>query len=234
VYFARQLVNERLLEARGRIPEGLQPALGPVATAFGEIYQYTLEGADQSAMDLKTLHEWQIKYQLRAVPGVSEINTWGGLTRQYHIVIDPAQLRSYGLTLRDVFERVRENNDNFGGGFIEHSSEQYTVRGLGRARTSAELGDIVLTSHAGTPVYLHNIASIQVGAMPRQGAVTRDGRGETVAGMVIMLKGKMAKMSSSGSRRASPISGNRCRPAYASIHSMTSLQSSIEPSAPSQ
>jgi heavy metal efflux system protein len=193
VYFARQLVNERLLEARGRIPEGLQPTLGPVATAFGEIYQYTLEGTDQSAMDLKTLHEWQIKYQLRAVPGVSEINTWGGLTRQYHIVIDPAQLRSYGLALRDVFERVRENNDNFGGGFIEHSSEQYTVRGLGRARTSAELGEIVLTSHAGTPVYLHNVASIQVDAMPRQGAVTRDGRGETVAGMVIMLKGENGK-----------------------------------------
>ncbi len=190
VYFARQLVNERLLEARGRIPAGLEPALGPVATAFGEIYQYTLEGSGHSAMDLKTLHDWQLKYQLRAVPGVSEINTWGGLTRQYHVVVDAVRLRSYGLTLRDVFERLRDNNDNFGGGFIEHASEQYTVRGLGRARDAQELGRIVLTSHSGTAVYLRDVAEVQVGAMPRQGAVTRDGNGETVAGMIIMLKGE--------------------------------------------
>jgi len=118
VYFARQLVNERLLEVRGRIPAGLEPALGPVATAFGEIYQYTIEGEGTSAMDLKTLHEWQIKYQLRAVPGVNEVNTWGGLTKQYHVLVDDARLRSYGLTVRDVFARLAENNDNFGGGFI--------------------------------------------------------------------------------------------------------------------
>ena len=114
VYFARQLVNERLQEARARIPAGLEPALGPVATAFGEIYQYTLESRDSSPMALKTLQEWQIKPQLRAVPGVGEINTWGGLTRQYHVVVDPERVRSYGLTLRDVFERLRENNANFG------------------------------------------------------------------------------------------------------------------------
>jgi heavy metal efflux system protein len=193
VYFARQLVNERLLEARGRIPAGLEPALGPVATAFGEIYQYTIEGTNTSAMDLKTLHEWQIKYQLRAIPGVNEINTWGGLTRQYHVLVDAASLRSYGLTVRDIFERLRENNDNFGGGFIEHSSEQYTVRGLGRARGPEELGQIVLTSHAGTPVYIRDVAEVRIGPMPRQGAVTRDGKGETVAGMIIMLKGENGK-----------------------------------------
>ena len=130
-YFARQLVNERLQEARTRLPDGLEPALGPVATAFGEVYQYTLEGPGYSAMDLKTMHEWQIKNQLRTVPGVNEINTWGGETRQYHIEVDPARLQGYGLTLRDVFERVRENNANFGGGFIEHASEQYTVLGAG-------------------------------------------------------------------------------------------------------
>jgi heavy metal efflux system protein len=190
VYFARQLVNERLLDARARIPAGLEPSLGPVATAFGEIYQYTIESDDHSPMDLKTLHEWQMKYQLRAVPGVNEINTWGGLTRQYHVIVDPARLRSYSLTLRDVFERVRENNNNFGGGFIEHGSEQYTVRGLGRVRTSEELKQIVLASHAGTPVYLGDVAEVQVGPMPRQGAVTRDGKGETVSGMIIMLKGE--------------------------------------------
>ena len=193
VYFARQLVGERMQDARGRIPAGLEPSLGPVATAFGEIYQYTIEGEGRSAMDLKTLHEWQLKYQLRAVPGVNEINTWGGLTRQYHVVVDVSRLRSYGLVLRDVFERLRENNDNFGGGFIEHASEQYTVRGLGRAHGAEELGQIVLTSHAGTPVFLRDVAEISIGPMPRQGAVTRDGKGETVAGMIIMLKGENGK-----------------------------------------
>jgi cobalt-zinc-cadmium resistance protein CzcA len=193
IYLARQLVNERLLDARGRIPAGLEPKLGPVATAFGEIYQYTLESDKLSAMDLKTLHEWDIKYQLRAVPGVNEINTWGGLTRQHHVVADPVRLRSYGLTLRDVYERLRENNENFGGGFIEHGSEQYTVRGLGRAPSARALEQIVVASHAGSPVYLRDVAEVRVGAMPRQGAVTRDGRGETVSGMVIMLKGENGK-----------------------------------------
>jgi len=193
VYFARQLVNERLQEARGRIPQGLEPSLGPVATAFGEVYQYTIQGPGHSAMDLKTLHDWQIKYQLRGVPGVSEVNTWGGLTRQYQIVADPALLRSYGLTLRDVYERVRENNDNFGGGFIEHAGQQYTVRGLGRARSVEEISQIVVASYRGTPVYLKQVAEIQVGAMPRQGAITRDGQGESVSGMVIMLMGENGK-----------------------------------------
>ncbi|UCF37094.1 MAG: efflux RND transporter permease subunit, partial [Acidobacteriota bacterium] len=193
VYFARQLVNERLAEARSRIPNGLESTLGPVATAFGEIYQYTIEGEDYSAMDLKTLQEWQVKYQLRAVPGVGEINTWGGLTRQLHVIVSPQRLRSYGLTLRDVYERVRDNNDNFGGGFIEYANEQYTVRGLGRAQEAKDLNRIVIASHAGTPVYLSDISEVIDGPMPRQGAVTRDGNGETVSGMVIMLKGANGK-----------------------------------------
>ncbi len=190
IYLARQLVNERLQEARGRIPPGLEPSLGPVATAFGELYQYTLEGSRSSAMDLKTLHDWELKYQLRAVPGVSEVNTWGGLTQQYQVIVDPVRLRSYSLSLRDVFERLRENNENFGGGFIEHASQQYTVRGLGRARSAEELNQIVLTSHHGTPIFLRDVAEVRAGPMPRQGAVTRGGKGETVSGMVIMLKGE--------------------------------------------
>ena len=192
-YFARQLVNERLNEARGRIPAGLEPALGPLATAFGEVYRYTLEGERYSTMELKTLHDWEIKYQLRAVPGVADINTWGGYTRQYEIEVDPYRLRAHGLTLRDVFERVRENNDNFGGGFVEHASEQYTVRGLGRVRSERDLGTIVLAAHEGTAVYLRDVAEVKVGQMPRQGAVTRDGKGETVSGMVIMLRGQNSK-----------------------------------------
>ena len=192
-YFARQLVNERLQEVRSRLPEGLEPSLGPVATAFGEVYQYTLEGESYSAMDLKTLQEWQIKNQLRTVRGVNEVNTWGGETKQYHIEVDPSRLHSYKLALRDVYERVKENNANFGGGFIEHSSEQYTVRGIGRVLDIKDLDEIVLVARAGTPVLLRDVARVEVRPMPRQGAVLRDGKGETVSGMVIMLKGENGK-----------------------------------------
>jgi cobalt-zinc-cadmium resistance protein CzcA len=189
-YFARQLINERLQEVRSRLPEGLEPTLGPVATAFGEVYQYTLESKTFSAMELKTLHEWTIKNQLRAVRGVNEVNTWGGETRQIHIEVDPLALNRYNLTMRDVYDRVRENNTNFGGGYIEHASEQYTIRGVGRVRNLGDLEAIVLTSHAGTPVLLRNVAVVRDQAMQRQGAVSRDGKGETVSGMTIMLKGE--------------------------------------------
>ncbi len=192
-YFARQIVNERLQEVKSRLPEGLEPALGPVATAFGEIYQYTLEGPGYSPMELKTLHEWQIKNQLRTVPGVNEVNTWGGETKRYHIDVDPVKLQRYGLTLQDIHRRIRENNSNFGGGFIEQGVEQYTVRGLGRATGVEDLEQIVLLARAGTPVLLRDVATVSVGAMPRQGAVTRDGNGERVSGMAIMLKGENGK-----------------------------------------
>ncbi|MCU0229013.1 MAG: efflux RND transporter permease subunit, partial [Bryobacterales bacterium] len=190
IYFARQIVNERLQEARNRIPAGLEPTLGPVATAFGEVYQYTVHGEGYTPMELKTIHEWMVKNQLRTVPGVNEVNTWGGETQQYQIVIDPIRLQSYGLTVSDIYARVEENNLNFGGGYIEHAFEQYTVRGLGRARTQQDLESIVVLARAGTPVLLRDVATVRTGAMPRQGAVTRDGNGETVSGMVIMLKGE--------------------------------------------
>ena len=193
VYFARQLVNEKLQEARTRIPDGVEPTLGPVATAFGEVYQYTLEGSGASAMDLKTLHDWQIRNQLRTVPGVNEINSWGGETKQFQVIVDPSRLRAYGLTLRDVFNRIRENNDNFGGGYIEHSAEQYTVRGVGRATSGDDLEHILLTSKSGVAVMLHDVGHVEIGPMQRQGAVMRDGKGETVSGMVIMLKGENGK-----------------------------------------
>ncbi|MCS7025965.1 MAG: CusA/CzcA family heavy metal efflux RND transporter [Bryobacteraceae bacterium] len=190
IYFARQLINERLQEVRSRLPEGLEPTLGPVATAFGEVYQYTLESDKLSARELKTLHDWTIRNYLRSVRGVNEVNSWGGETRQIQVEVDPQALFRYNLSLRDVFERIRENNTNFGGGFIEHASEQYTIRGVGRVREVTDLEAIVLTSHLGTPVLLRNVAVVRDQAMQRQGAVTRDGRGETVSGMTIMLKGE--------------------------------------------
>ncbi len=189
-YFARQLVNERVQEVRTRLPEGLEPTLGPVATAFGEVYQYTLESKTHSLMELKTLHEWQVKLGLRTVAGVNEVNTWGGESQQYQIEVDPVRLQRYGLTLRDVFERVRENNANFGGGYIEHASEQYTVLGLGRTANAADIERVVLLARAGTPVLVSDVARVMLAPMPRQGAVLRDAHGETVSGMAIMLKGE--------------------------------------------
>lgn len=190
IFLARQLVTERLSQARDRIPAGLEPQLGPLATPFGEVYQYTVEGGGLDAMQLKTLHDWEIKYQLRATPGVADVNTWGGFSKQYEVIVDPQKLRGYGLPLRQVFERLRDNNANFGAGFVEHSAEQYTVRGLGRTTNETEIGEIVLASHRGAPIHIHDVAEVRVGAVPRQGAVTRDGKGETLSGMVIMLKGQ--------------------------------------------
>lgn len=189
-YFARQLINERLQEVRSRLPQGLEPTLGPVATVFGEVYQYTVEGASQSLMDRKTLHDWVIRYQLRTVPGINEVNTWGGESKQFVIEVDPKALQRYGLTLHDVFQRVQENNRNFGGGFIEHGEEQYTVRGMGRVDDADAIGRVVLLARAGTSVLVRDVATVVTGPVPRQGATLRDGKGETVSGMAIMLKGE--------------------------------------------
>jgi cobalt-zinc-cadmium resistance protein CzcA len=192
VYFARQLVSERLTEARGRIPADLEPTLGPVATAFGEIYQYLIEG-DADAMDKKTFHDWEIRPRLRSVQGVSEINSWGGLTKQYHVIVRPRRLERYDLSLHQVVDAVADNNASFGGGFVEHRSERFTVRGAGLARGVEDLRRVVLASVEGVPILLGDVADIGEGPMPRNGAVTRDGKGETVAGMVIMLQGENGK-----------------------------------------
>ena len=190
MYFARQLVAERLQQIASVLPRGIQPTLGLPATAFGELYQYTLSGP-MSPMELKDLHEWVIKPQLRTLPGVSEINAWGGQTKQYQIVADPALLSQYGLTLHDVAARVEDNNTNFGGGYIEHASEQYTLLGTGRAVTPEEFDNIVLTAKNGVPVLLRDVAEVRIGAAPPEGATLRNG--ETVSGMVIMLKGENGK-----------------------------------------
>ena len=190
-YFARQLVTERLGQLGDMLPADVQPVLSPPSTAFGELYQYTLEGPGMSQMALKEVQEWQIKNQLRTVPGVAEVNTWGGESKQFQVKVDPALLAQYGLDLHDVAERIQDNNKNFGGGYIEHASEQYTLEGTGRATTTDDIGRIVVLAHEGTPVLLRDIAEITVGAAPRKGATVRNG--ETVSGMVIMLKGENGK-----------------------------------------
>jgi heavy metal efflux system protein len=190
LYFARQLVSERLQQISSTLPKGVQPVLGLPATAFGELYQYTLSGP-MSPMDLKDLHEWVIKPQLRTLPGVSEINAWGGQTKQFQIVVDPVLLAQHGLTLHDVAERVEANNANFGGGYIEHASEQYTLMGTGRAVSPHDFGNIVISTQNGVPLLLRDLADVRIGPAPPEGATLR--HGETVSGMVIMLKGGNGK-----------------------------------------
>src|SRR5882724_1320140 len=187
---ARQFMNERLQQVSASLPQGITPVLSPPATAFGELCQYTLEG-NLSSMELKDIQEWQVKNQLRTIPGVSDINTWGGESKQFQVKVDPQRLAQYGLSLHDVAIRIEENNTNFGGGYIEHASEQYTLRGSGRATTPQDLGNIVMMANQGTPVLLKDVADVAIGAAPRKGAVLRNG--ETISGMVIMLKGENGK-----------------------------------------
>jgi len=189
-YLVRQLVAERLSQVQSRLPIGLQPQMNPMSTAFGEVYQYTVSAPKMSLMQIKTLHDWVIRYALLAVPGVSEINSWGGETKQYAIEVDPESLRRYNLTLHDVVTSVTNNNANFGGSYIEHADQQYTVRGLGRAENEQDLGNIVVSTAQGVPVLLKQVANIVIRPLPRHGAVMKDGHGETVSGMVIILQGE--------------------------------------------
>ncbi len=189
-YLVRQLVSERMNQVQSRLPSGLQPTINPMSTAFGEVYQYTVQSPSMSLMDLKTLQDWTIRYNLLSVPGVSEINSWGGETRQYTIEVDPLSLRQYNLSLHDVVSAVSNNNANFGGSYIEHAEQQYTVRGLGRANNIDDLGEIVVSSYNGTPVLLNQVATIAIRPLLRHGAVLHDAKGETVSGMVIILRGE--------------------------------------------
>jgi cobalt-zinc-cadmium resistance protein CzcA len=190
MFQARQFVAERLAQIASSLPQGVQPVLSPPATAFGELFQYTLSGPF-NAMEMKDIQDWTIKNQLRTLPGVSDINSWGGESKQFQIKVDPVRLEQYGLTLHDVAARVEGNNQNFGGGYIEHASEQYTFQGLGRAVSTDDFGKIVLMSNQGTPVLLSDVAEVVIGAAPKNGATLRNG--ETVSGMVIMLKGENGK-----------------------------------------
>ena len=189
IYFARTLVQQRLADAKASLPAGVDPTLGPVSTPMGELYQYTVTSDSMSLADLKTLHDYVIRPRLRTVEGVSEVNSWGGHVEQIHVEVDPVQLAGHGLTLADVHRALADNNLTFGGNYVERGGERYTIRGVGRVGSAAELGEVVLTAPGGTPVRIGDVATIHSGAMPRQGAVTQDGTGEVVAGMVLKLKG---------------------------------------------
>jgi cobalt-zinc-cadmium resistance protein CzcA len=194
VYFARQLVSERLPAAREGIPPGFgTPELGPVSTGLGEVYQFVVRGP-YSPMQLKEILDWQIAYRLRSVPGVTEVSGEGGFTKQYQVVIDPAKLVSYRLSIGQVFRALEENNAIGGGGYIEKNGEAYLVRGEGLVEDQAAIGSImVTTSPEGVPITVNQLGTVRIGSAPRIGAATRDGEGEAVIAMTLMLKGANAR-----------------------------------------
>ncbi len=214
VYWARQLVLERLREVERELPPGVVPELAPVSTGLGEIYQFTVERdpavaaaadvlpADAAAgrenvqdtlTDLRTILDWYIKPRLRTVPGVIEVNSFGGREKQYEVQADPARLLSHGLSLRHILEALEQNNVNAGGAYLERGGEQQLLRGIGLIQSVKDIEDIVVASHAGTPVYIRDVARVTLGAQVRQGAATRDGNGETVMGMAMLLKGENSR-----------------------------------------
>jgi len=193
-WFTRQLVFERIQSVKDRLPSWAEPEMGPVSTGLGEIYQYTLESATRTPMELRTLQDWLIAPQLRTIAGVNEVNSFGGFVKQYHVLVHPAALQKYALTLTQVIEALELNNANAGGGFIERGWEQFYVRTEGTIGSISDIENIVLKSSDGTPVRICDVATVQVGPMTRQGGVTRDGKGETVAGMVIMLRDENSKL----------------------------------------
>ena len=192
-YWTRQVVFERLDAARGQLPSGVEPELGPLSTGLGEIYQYTLEGDGKTAMELRTIQDWLVAPWLKPLPGVNEVNSFGGEVKQYQVLVSPQALLEYGLSVSDVVEAVERGNANAGGGVVVSGWEQMYLRGVGLLRDVPDLENVVLKAGDGTPVRVRDVAEVVIGAEPRQGAVTRDGRGEVVAGMIIMLKGANAK-----------------------------------------
>jgi cobalt-zinc-cadmium resistance protein CzcA len=198
IYAARQLVFERLSRAREEIPPSIgDPQMGPIATGLGEIYQYELHAAAGSTFDLKTLRtlqDWTVRRALLGTPGLTEVNSFGGVEPQYQVVVDPVRLQAYGLALRDVYEAVARNNANVGGGYIEHGAEQFVLRGVGLATSPDDLARIVVkTGAGGVPVYVSDVGQVVIGGALRQGAVTARGNGEVVAGVAIMLIGENSR-----------------------------------------
>lgn len=192
-YWTRQVVFERLAMAREQLPPGSEPELGPLSTGLGEIFQYTLESDRHNAMELRTIQDWIVAPMLKPVAGVNEVNSFGGAVRQYQILLTPEKLTQYKLTVAEVAEAVERGNANAGGGVLVSGWEQVYLRGVGLLRDIPDIEQLVIKALDGTPVRVKDVAEVVIGAEPRQGAVTRDGQGEVVAGMIIMLKGENSR-----------------------------------------
>ena len=201
VFFARQLVMERLIEIASRLPAGVTPVLGPVSTGLGEVYQYTLERPDDGDRALtvaeqterRTVQDWVVRPLLRSIPGVAEINSQGGYEKQYQVLVQPDRLRYYDLTIQQVYQALATNNANSGGGVLPRDAEQYLIRGIGLAKGVDDIGMIVLKEFQGTPVYIRDVADVTQGTAVRVGAVVKNGVTETVGGVVMMMRAGNAK-----------------------------------------
>ena len=201
IYFARQLVNERLQGVRSTLPAGIEPELGPIATGLGEIFMYTIEakpgavksdGTRYTAQDLRTLHDWVVRPQLRNVPGVTEVNSVGGYRKEYVVAPDPSRLAGFGLTVEDVIAALEANNGNVGAGYIERSGAQYLIRVPGQAQGERDLAGIIVATRGGVPVRIADVADVEIGSEIRNGAATKDGQ-EVVLGTIYMLVGENAR-----------------------------------------
>jgi cobalt-zinc-cadmium resistance protein CzcA len=192
IYLARQMVGERLQSAE--LPDGVsRPTLGPISTGLGEVFQYVVESDERDLQELRTLHHWVIRPQLLQVPGVAEINTWGGEVRQYHVIFDPDLLFKYELTLDDVSEALQNNNGNVGAGLVTRGGEAQLIQGIGLARSMDDIERIVIAAPDGVPIRISDVARVEIGNEVRRGAVTADGRGETVLGLGFVLMGENSR-----------------------------------------
>lgn len=185
IYFARQQVFERLSLAKDRIPAGFEPGMGPITTGTGQVYLYQIVGHGKSTQELRTIQDWIVKLQLRTVPGVADVLSFGGDVKQYHVIVDQQALVNYNIPIKSLFEAIQNNNQNTGANFIEHGDEQYVVRGLGLVKDIEDIKNIVLDSRGGTPIKVSDVAQVEIGNELRQGAVTKDGQGEVVTGIVL-------------------------------------------------
>lgn len=196
IYFARQLVNEKLKEAEEQIPEGIgNPELSPVSTGLGEVYQYILhpkKGSEDkySAMDLRTMQDWIVARQLYGTPGIAEVNSFGGLLKQYEVSIDPNRLKSMDISISDVFTALETNNENTGGAYIDKKPNAYFIRGVGLVSSLEDVGNIVIKNTGGIPVFIKDVAHVKFGNATRYGAMTYNGEVDAVGGIVMMLKGE--------------------------------------------
>lgn len=201
VYFARQLVMERLMEVRSRLPEDITPVLGPVSTGLGEVFQYTLDHPDDGKrklseaelMERRSIQDWVVRPMLRSIPGVAEINSFGGYERQYQVLVNPDRLRHYQLSMADVQTAIAQNNANSGGGILPQGAEQYLIRGVGLTRTVEDISNIILKEERGIAVYVRDVAEVKIGAAVRQGALIKNGVTESTGGIVMMLRAGNAK-----------------------------------------
>ena len=201
IYFARQLVNERLQSVRSNLPPTVEPALGPIATGLGEIFMYTIEakpgavkpdGSRYTPQDLRTLHDWVVRPQLRNVPGVTEVNSVGGYRKEFVVAPYPSRLAGFGLTVEDVIEALKRNNANVGAGYVERSGSQFLIRVPGQAAGERDLAGIIVASREGVPIRIVDVADVRIGSEIRNGAATKDGR-EVVLGTIYMLVGENAR-----------------------------------------